>query len=430
MLAFFIILISLLFSFFFSGMEIAYVSSDKMQIHVESQQEEGFASRLFSRITTSPIRFLVTLLLGNTLALVVFGVFTADLLADSLRGHSLTQFEILVIQTIVTTGVVLVVADFIPKSLFRISPNRLLKLFALPCILIYYILLPFTSIVLAVAQFMTTKLFGESLLKNKSTFTKKDLFSYLDLHEHDSAVTGRDGEQQEVEVQMFKNALMFPNVKVRDCMVSRLDIIGSDINEGAEKLKEKFLQTGLSRILIYNDNLDNVLGYVHYHEIFKNSSDIRSLLLPAPVIPESMPAKDALRTFMQQRKSMAAVVDEFGVISGILTTEDIIEEIFGEIEDEYDKEEQLEKELSPGEYLFSARLEIDYLNQKYQFNLPASPNYTTLAGFILHETGSIPKAKQHINIGNFQFRIVSATATRVEQVYLIAKKAPADFSGK
>lgn len=419
-----VILISLLFSFFFSGMEIAYVSSDKMQLHVESQQEEGFASRLFAHIAAGPIHFLVTLLLGNTLALVVFGLFMANILGTVLQGHSLTQFEILVIQTLATTGIVLVVADFIPKSLFRISPNRLLKLFALPCIIIYYLLLPFTYVILNVAQFMTTKLFGESLMKNKSTFTKKDLFSYLDLHQPVSTTDGKEGEA-EMEVQMFKNALMFPDVKVRDCMVSRLDIIGADINEGAEKLKEKFLQTGLSRILIYNDSLDNVLGYVHYHEIFKNTGDIRSIILPAPVIPESMLAKEALRIFIQQHKSMAAVVDEFGVVAGILTTEDIIEEIFGEIEDEYDKEELLERKLWPGEYLFSARLEIDYLNQKYQFNLPVSQHYSTLAGLILHHTGAIPKTKQYINIGNFQFRIVSATATRVEQVHLITKKQAA-----
>jgi putative hemolysin len=403
-------------------MEIAYVSSNKMQMHVESQ-DDGFSGRLFARITNSPIRFLVTLLLGNTLALVVFGVFMADVLNNLLSGHSLSQAEILVIQTLVTTGIILVVADFIPKSLFRISPNRLLKLFAFPCILIYYLLLPFTAIVLSVAQFMTTKLFGESLFKDSSTFTKKDLFSYLDAHEANVATAGTQGED-EVEIQMFRNALMFPDVKVRDCMVSRLDVIGMDIADGADKLKEKFLQTGLSRILIYKGSIDNVLGYVHYHEIFKNSADIRTILLPAPVIPESMLAKDALRIFLQQRKSMATVVDEFGVISGILTTEDIIEEIFGEIEDEYDIQELMEKEIAPGEYLLSARLEIDYLNEKYKFNLPVSPDYKTLSGLILKNVGAIPKAKQYLTLGNFHFRIVSATPTRVEQVHMICKKSP------
>lgn len=408
----------MLLSFFFSGMEIAYASSNKMQIHVESQ-EESLSGRLFSRITHRPVKFLVTLLLGNTLALVVFGVFTANVLEKLLESYYFSRTSILVTQTLITTSLILVVADFIPKSLFRINSNSLLKIFAFPCILIYYILLPFTTAVLIVAQFMTTKLFGESLFKNKDTFTKKDLFSYLDDHAQAFVEGEQEGEQ---DVQLFRNALMFPDVKVRDCMISRLDIIAVDVAEGPEKLKEKFLQTGLSRILIYSGNLDNVLGYAHYHEIFKNPSDIKNILLPAPVIPESMLAKDALRIFLQQHKSMAAVVDEYGVVAGILTTEDIIEEIFGEIDDEYDKETLLEKELSPGEHLFSARLEIDYLNQKYRFGLPVSSNYTTLGGLIMHDTGTIPKAKESITIDDFRFRIISASPTRIEQVHLTQKK--------
>lgn len=421
MFTFIIILVSLLMSFFFSGMEIAYVSSDKLQIKVESQKE-SLSGRLFSRITTSPVRFLVTMLFGNTIVLVIFGVFAANVLDKFLSGYSFSRYEILIAQTLITTCIVLVVADFIPKSLFRINSNRLLKLFALPCILIYYLLLPFTIIILNIVQFMTKKMFGENLFQNKNTFTKKDLFSYLDAHKADLTDSGNNNEQ-EVEVQMFRNALMFPDVKVRDCMVSRLDVIGMDIAEGIEKLKEKFLQTGLSRIVIFKEKLDNVLGYIHYHEIFKTPGVIQDMLLPAPVIPESMLAKDALRIFLQQHKSMAVVVDEFGVVSGILTTEDVIEEIFGEIEDEYDKEELLEKEISPGEYLFSARMEIDYLNQKYSLNIPVSGDYVTLGGFILNHTGSIPKAKQHINIGPFTLRIIAASSTRIEQVHLSTKKS-------
>lgn len=421
MLTLLVIMLSLFLSFFFSGMEIAFVSSNKFQIKVESQ-EESLSGRLFSRITTNPVRFLVTLLLGNTIALVVFGVFTATVLDKLLSGYSFSRLGILIAQTFITTSIVLVVADFIPKSLFRINPNRLLKLFALPCILIYYLLLPFTLVILNATRFMTKKLFGEGPSAHKDTFTKKDLFSYLDAYQADITNTGNETEQ-EVEVRMFRNALLFPDVKVRDCMISRLDIVGMNIDEGPEKLKEKFLQSGFSRIPVYKDSLDNVLGYVHYHEIFTATGDIRSMLLPAPVIPESMLAKDALRIFIQQHKSMAVVVDEFGVVSGILTTEDVIEEIFGEIEDEYDKEELLEKEMAPGEYLLSARLEIDYLNQKYNLNLPVSADYATLSGFILHHTGTIPKAKQHINIGRFLIRIISASPTRIEQVHLSAKKS-------
>jgi len=423
MITFIIILISLFLAFFFSGMEIAYISSDKMQIKVESQ-EEGFAGRLFSRITANPVRFLVTILLGNTVALVVFGVFTANILNNLLTGYSFSRLSILFIQTLITTCIVLVAADFIPKSVFRLRPNRLLKIFALPAIFVYYLLLPFTLIIMKTTRFMTGKLFGENLLNPKSTFTKKDLFSYLDSH---NPPEGNKGKELEMEVQMFRKALMFPDVKVRDCMVSRLDITAMDIAEGVEKLKEKFLQTGLSKILIYHETLNNVMGYVHYHEVFKTGKELRDMLLPAPVMPESMPAKDALRIFLQQHKSMAVVVDEFGIVSGILTTEDVIEEIFGEIEDEYDKEELLEKEISPGEYLLSARLEINYLNDKYHLGLPVSADYFTLGGLILHDTGIIPKAKQHITIGRFLFRIITASPTRIEQVHLSLKKQHVDY---
>ncbi len=382
-------------------------------------QGETFLGRLFFKITASPVRFLVTLLLGNTLALVVFGVFTASVLEKMLSHYTFSRTGTLFTQTLITTVIILVVADFIPKSLFRINSNSLLKLFAFPCIIVYYILLPFTYIILKVAQLISVNLFGESLFKNTRTFTKKDLFTYVDDYAQVITEEEKEGDQ---EVQLFRNALMFPDVKVKDCMVSRLEIIAMDVSEGPEKLKEKFLQTGLSRILVYDGKLENVLGYVHYHELFKNPADIKNILLPAPLIPESMLARDALRIFLQQRKSMAAVVDEYGVVAGILTTEDIIEEIFGEIEDEYDEETLLEREIMPGEYLFSGRLEIDYLNEKYHFDLPVSSNYTSLGGLITYTTGSIPKAKESLSIADFQIKIVSATPTRIDQVHFIYKK--------
>lgn len=380
---------------------------------------DSFSGRLFSRITNSPVRFLTTLLLGNTLALVVFGAFTADVLEKALTYYSFTRTEIFITQSFITTAIILVAADFIPKNLFRISPNRFLKLFSLPCVLLYYLLLPFTLIVLSIAQFISEKLFGESVFKHKNTFTKKDLYGYIDEH---TIAASDNNQEMENEVQIFRNALAFPDVKVRDCMVSRLEIVAMDIADGIEKLKEKFLQTGLSRIPIYKENLDNVLGYVHFQGMFKNAKDIQNILMTAPVIPESMLAKNALRTLMLQHKSLALVVDEFGVTAGILTTEDIIEEIFGEIEDEYDTESLLDKEIAPNEYYFSAKLEIDYLNQKYHLDIPVSGDYSTLGGFILHSTGSIPKPKQVINIGNFNFRIISSSPVRVEQVHLTLKK--------
>jgi len=416
LITFFVILISLSFSFFFSGLEIAYVSSNKLQIRIESQKE-SLTGRVFTRITQSPVRFLTTLLLGNTLAIVVFSIFMSDVLENMLNGYVHSQFEILAIQTIVSTSVILVVADFIPKTIFRSNPNRILKLFSFPSMVLYYLLLPFTTVVLNIAYFLMKRIGRVNVFRYQSRFTKTDLHSYI--QEHTTATT--DTQEVEHEVQIFRNALSFPDAKVRDCMVPMVDAIAVDINDGLLKLKEKFQQTGLSRILIYSGNMDNVVGYVHYHEMFSKAADIQKVLLPAPVIPESMPAKDALRIFMQQHKSMAVIVDEFGVNSGILTTEDIIEKIFGEIHDEYDKEDFMEKQVGPNEYILSARLDIDDLNQKYHLNIPASGDYKTLGGFILHNTGSIPKTSETITINDFHIKVLSSSATRIEQVNLVVK---------
>ncbi|HTA84421.1 MAG TPA: hemolysin family protein [Bacteroidia bacterium] len=416
MFTFSVIFISLLFSFFFSGLEIAYVSSNKLQIRIESQKE-SLSGRIFTRITQSPVRFLTTLLLGNTLAIVVFSIFISDLLENILHDHIHSQFEILAIQTIVSTTVILVVADFIPKIIFRSNANHILKLFSFPSMIVYYILLPFTTLILSIAYFLMKRIGRVNVFRYQSRFTKTDLHSYI--QEHTTATS--DTQEVEHEVQIFRNALSFPDAKVRDCMVAMVDAVAVDINDGLKKLKEKFEQTGLSRILVFGGNMDNVLGYVHYHEMFKNAADIKNILLPAPVIPESMPAKDALRIFMQQHKSMAIVVDEFGVNSGLLTTEDVIEKIFGEIHDEYDKEEFLEKQVAPNEYILSARLDIDDLNQKYNLNIPASGDYKTLGGFILHHTGSIPKTNETITINTFHIKVLSSSATRIEQVNLLVK---------
>lgn len=414
----FIIILSLLLSFFFSGLEIAYVSANKLQMWVESRKV-SLTGRLFSRITNSPVRFLATLLLGNTLALVLFGVFSAEVLTDGLARFHFTNLSMLVIQSIITTFIVLVIADFIPKNLFRANPNRVLKIFTLPCIIAYYTLLPITLAVLGFVHFLMRKVFGVTLVRYKSTFTKTDLFSYIDDHSNaDDATLG----EVEHEVKIFRNALTFPDVKVRDCMIPRMDIAGVEIDEGFEKLKQTFEKTELSRIAIYKDSIDNIIGYVHFHAMFKKVDDINTLLIPAPLVPESMPAKDALRILMQQHKNLSVVVDEFGMTSGLITTEDILEEIFGEIEDEHDREELTEKQISENEFIFSARMEIDDINNHYGLNIPVSDDYLTLGGFILNHTGTIPKAREIVVIHNFSFKILSSTPTRIEQVYLTREK--------
>ena len=415
MLTTFIIILSLMLSFFFSGLEIAYISANKLQMWVESRKV-SLTGRLFSRITNSPVRFLATLLLGNTLALVLFGVFSSAVLADMLSRFHFSSFGTLAIQSVVTTFIILVIADFIPKNLFRANPNRILKIFTLPCIIAYYMLLPFTLAVLAFVHFIMKKIFGVTLVRYKSTFTKTDLFSFIDDH------SGTDDEtvgEVEHEVKIFRNALTFPDVKVRDCMIPRMDIAAVEISEGFEKLKEMFKKTELSRVAIFKESIDNIIGYVHFHAMFKKVDDIQNILIPVPLFPESMPAKDALRILMQQHKNLSVVVDEFGMTSGIITTEDILEEIFGEIDDEHDRDELAEKQISDNEFIFSARLKIDDINSKYGLGIPASEDYMTLGGFILNHTGTIPKARETLIIHNFSIRILSSTPTRVEQVYLI-----------
>lgn len=413
-----IIILSLLFSFFFSGLEIAYVSANKFQMYVESRRI-SLTGRLFSRITNSPVRFLATILLGNTLALVLFGVFASAVLESFLRQFHFSNFEILAIQSIVTTFIILVIADFIPKNLFRADPNSILKFYTLPCIMAYYILLPFTLAILASVNFIMKRVFRVTLVRYKSTFSKTDLFSYIEEHTN---TTHEAPGGMEHEVTMFRNALSFPDVKVRDCMIPRMDIAAVEISMGFEKLKEIFERTELSRIAIYRDSIDNIIGYVHFHAMFKKVTDIQHLLIPAPLVPESMPAKDALRILMQQHKSLSVVVDEFGMTSGIITTEDILEEIFGEIADEHDREDLAEKQISGNEYIFSARLKIDDINSKYGLDIPTSSDYLTLGGYILSHTGSIPLARETIVMDGFSFKILSSTPTRIEQVYLTSTK--------
>ncbi len=413
-----IIILSLLLSFFFSGLEIAYVSANKLQMHVESRKI-SLTGRLFSRITNSPVRFLATLLLGNTLALVLFGVFSSAVLEEMLRSFHFSGLSVLAIQSIITTFIVLVIADFIPKNLFRANPNRVLKIFTLPCIIAYYVLLPFTLAVLALVNFLMRKIFRVALVRFKSTFTKTDLFSYIDDH---AQTDDENPGEVEHEVQIFRNALTFPDVKVRDCMIPRMDIAAVEISEGFEKLKKVFEKTELSRVAVYKDSIDNIIGYVHFHAMFKKVDDIQQIVIAAPLVPESMPAKDALRILMQQHKNLSVVVDEFGMTSGIITTEDILEEIFGEIEDEHDRDELTEKQISENEFIFSARLKIDEINSNYNLDIPVSNDYMTLGGFILNHTGSIPKAREVIVIHNFSIKILSSTPTRIEQVYLTREK--------
>jgi CBS domain containing-hemolysin-like protein len=381
-----------------------------------------FSARIISDFTKTPSKFIGALLLGNNIALVIYGIAMAKLLEpviiNILPLHLSTEFVILIIQTIIATSIILFIAEFIPKALFRIYPNKILNFFAIPVKLFYLIFYPVIYVFIGFSEFVLKKLF-----RIKFTY-KKYNFSPIDLDEYVKEFIPADDNESELnqEIQMFQNAIDFRNVKLRECMIPRTEIIALNKNESIDVLKQNFIDTGHSKILIYKESVDDIIGYTHSYDMFKNPSSIKSILKSVIIVPETMLANKVLSMMIQQHKSIAVVVDEFGGTSGMITMEDIIEEIFGEIEDEYDVEELIEKQIKNNEYIFSARLEIDYLNEKYKLNLPESDDYETLAGLILHHHENIPENGEQIIIGHFIFNILLASQTRIEQIHLKIKE--------
>jgi len=325
-----------------------------------------------------------------------------------------SKILLLLISTFLSTMLILVLAEYLPKNLFRINPNKTLSLFVFPLTIVYGVLYPVVLITIGFSEFILKRLFRVKIEKENIAFTMIDLDNYL--REGTSAVETK--AEKDHEIQIFQNALDFSSVKARECMIPRTEIIALDVNESIEELKNKFITTRLSKILIYSENIDNIIGYTYSKELFKKPESIRNILLPVSIVPESMAASEVLTVFIQQHKSIAVVVDEFGGTSGMLTMEDIIEEIFGEIEDEHDKEEMIEKQVNESEFIFSARLETDYINHKYQLKLPILDNFETISGLIMHYHESIPKINEEIRIENFLFTISAVTKTRIEQVHL------------
>ena len=416
-----LIITTLLFSAFFSGMEIAFISSNKLKIEVD-KSKGMFSARILSDFTKTPSKFIGALLLGNNIALVIYGIAMAKLLEpviiNILPLHLSTEFVILIIQTIISTLIILFIAEFIPKALFRIYPNKILNFFAIPVKLFYLIFYPVIYVFIGFSEFVLKKLF-----RIKFTY-KKHNFSPIDLDEYVKEFIPADDSESELnqEIQMFQNAIDFRNVKLRECMIPRTEIISLNENESIDVLKQNFIDTGHSKILIYKESIDDIIGYTHSYDMFKNPSSIKSILKSVIIVPETMLANKVLSMMIQQHKSIAVVVDEFGGTSGMITMEDIIEEIFGEIEDEYDVEELIEKQIKNNEYIFSVRLEIDYLNEKYKLNLPESDDYETLAGLILHHHENIPENGEQIIIEHFIFNILLASQTRIEQIHLKIKE--------
>jgi putative hemolysin len=404
------VLVAILFSAFFSGMEIAFISANRLKIELEKKQGD-FSAKILSGFIQKPASFIGAMLIGNNIALVVYSILMAKLLEPYILKYSSSEGIVLLSQTIISTLIVLFFAEFLPKALLRINPNIALKFAAIPLKIIHFLLYPLTSVTTMLSNGIL-RLFKVDTSQSNLAFTKIDLEHFvIDIQERQEK-----GEEIEHEIQIFKNALDFTDVKARECMIHRTEIVAMDIDDSIEDLKAKFIETELSKILIYRDSIDNIIGFVHSLELFKKPETIKSILLPIAIVPESMPASEILKQFINQRRSMAVVVDEFGGTSGVLTTEDIIEEIFGEIEDEHDVEELIDQQLDEHTFLFSAKTEIDYINDKYKLNLPESEEYETLGGLIFYKHESIPQKDELITIGNHQFKIEEVSNNKIELV--------------
>ena len=414
-----IIFICILFSAYFSGIEIAFLSANKLKIELENKQG-NFTAKVLSFFTRRPSHFISAMVLGNNVALVIYGIYMAILLEPPIRDYLWNNnWFVLVLQTIISTLIILITAEFLPKALFRINPNGILKFLGIPSLLIFIILWLPMILMIGVSELLIRALSG----KTKGDGTDVGL-GRIDLDNYLEEVTrGAVQNKSEIdhEIQIFRNALDFSKVKARDCMIPRMDIIAIDVNASIAELRKLFTDTHLSKIVVYRDDLDNVIGYVHSYELFKKPINIKSILLPIGIIPETMPAHSLLEEFTLQSRSIAAVVDEFGGTSGLITMEDIIEEIFGEIDDEHDTEDLIEQELPDEEYLFSGRTEIDYLNEKYPFHLPVSEEYSTLAGYIIHHTENIPEKGFSIELGKYCYVIENVGGNKIEVVRIKPK---------
>lgn len=417
-----IIIISLIFSAFFSGMEIAYVSSNKIHIELEKKQS-GFLAKILSKLTAKPSKFIATMLIGNNIALVIYGFFMGDVLMDWFQSQLPSTYNIinylfvdisLLTQTVISTAIMLLTAEFLPKVFFQIYSNTLIKLFAFPAY-IFYLLFSFISDFVIWISDLVLKYFFKTEGDNvQLAFTKVELGNYIS----EQMESVEEHHEVDSEIQIFQNALEFSEVKAREVMVPRTELMAVDIHDSVSSLNKIFTSTGYSKVLVYKNTIDDILGYVHSFDLFKKPKTIRSIVMPVEFVPETMLIKDILNVLTKKRKSIAVVLDEYGGTSGIMTVEDIVEELFGEIEDEHDSIELLEEKIDDTHFNFSARIEVDYLNETYKLNLPESENYETLGGLIVNSTEEIPQQNEKVHIENFLFTILEVSNTKIDMVSL------------
>ncbi len=423
-----IIAISLLLSAFFSGMEIAYVSANKIHIEIEKKQND-FVAKILTKLTKKPSKFMATMLIGNNIALVVYGFFMGDLLVNWFQSFlpsdsgfvnaALVDFSLLS-QTIISTLIILITAEFLPKVFFQIYSNTLIKFFAVPAYMFYLFFGIISSFVMWITDVILRKFFKTEGDNVQLAFTKIELGNYIS----EQMESVEESDDVDSEIQIFQNALEFSEVKAREIMVPRTEITAVELHENPKSLSSIFTDTGYSKILVYKDTIDDILGYVHSFELFKKPKTIKSIVLPVEFVPETMLIKDILNNLTKKRKSIAVVLDEYGGTAGILTVEDIVEELFGEIEDEHDSVELIEEKIDDLNYKLSARLEVDYINETYKLNLPDDENYETIGGLILSHFEKIPMKDDVVIIDNFQFTILDVSNTKVELVHLSIQVKP------
>ena len=415
-----IIILCLILCAFFSGMEIAFISSNKIYLEIEKKQD-NFLSRILTKLTEKPSKFIAAMLIGNNIALVTYGFFMGELLMRWIEsfGYHLSSLIDLLLQTILSTLIVLITAEFLPKVFFQIYANNLIKFFAVPAYFFYVLFYFISTFFIWVSDFVLKKFFKTEGDQVQIYFSKVELGNYIT----EQMSTVEDNEEVDSEIQMFQNALEFSGVKARDVMSPRTEIVAIDLYESIAELNKLFIETGYSKIVVYQNSLDDIVGYVHSFDLFKKPDSIREIVISVEFVPETIYIKDAMNLLTKKRKSVAVVLDEYGGTSGIITIEDIVEELFGEIEDEHDSEEELiEKELGDDTYLFSARFDVEYLNQTYKLHIPERDSYGTLGGFIVDFTKEIPQKGAVMTIGTFHFVIEEATNKKIELVKMVVRE--------
>ena len=403
---------TLLFSAFFSGVEIAFISANKLKLELDKNTGK-FPANIITYFSKNESDFITTMLVGNNIALVVYGIVMTQILTPQITDYFNSDFSLLMVQTIITTLIVLVTAEFLPKAIFRIYPNQILRIFSIPIWLFFFFFRPVALLMLFLSKLVLKYLLGQKMEDGKQVFGKTDLDEYL------SNVKSAEGvEDSRVEVEMLQNVLDLTDKKLRECMIPRTKLVAMDISSPINEIKNRFIATKLSKILIFKGNIDKVIGYIHSSDLFRNPQNVRSILLPIPFVPESMSVMQLLNQFIESNKGVALVVDEFGGTSGMLTIEDVTEEIVGEIVDEHDVEEITDKKLAKNKYQLFAGLDIELVNKKYNLTLPESDEYETIAGLILHHLAEIPQKNDVVELEEFQFTIIKVNYTAIQEVQL------------